>query len=219
MRPLHHAGASEHRSRKLATRPHLAGLAAFLVSGSALGRSGSYWVIPEAYVSPLAADAGDAPYDKPAEPWLIGGAIEAGFSLSAKWMPSLAAEFEYTLDLQAEGGDSAHESTQLAIPLRFRFLGVGDDSARLFLMAGLGYAILWEHNQEGAAGASDLRSAGVLFELGASCRFQLDRNVFLELGLVPRMQMTRASNGVGDSADAPLSRLSVHAFAGVPLSF
>jgi hypothetical protein len=179
------------------------------------------WLAPGVHGSPAAVGAGaeDGHYQVPDDLILVGAALETGLELTRGAIFSLGAEYNLVFDRNPEGRNGAVAFVGLNVPLRARLIGIGDEHQRFYLVLGLGYAALWDRTIQYAPVTTDgsaLHSTGAMYELGLCYRLLFDDRVGLEIGFVPRVQLTGAVNGASYYGGASFSQVSVPIHVSLP---
>jgi hypothetical protein len=81
--------------------------------------------------------------------------------------------------------------------------------------------VLWDRTDQYGRVTADgtaLRSSGALYEFGLCYRLRFD-HIGVEIGILPRLQLTGADNGVEYYSDAGFFQSSIPVRVSVPLSF
>ena len=144
--------------------------------------------------------------------------MEAGYAWQSVTL-SGAVEYENTIDTAPARSEPTVPLTDIVVPFRVRFLGLGSPG-RFYVLAGVVYSVLWDRTRQAGATSdgSALRSAGSVLELGACYRFPIAERLSLELGIAPRAIVTRAANGIGYFAEAGFQHYSLPIYVSVPYS-
>ena len=156
----------------------------------------------------LSASGEDGFYDRPSSPVGLWFELEPGLAVSETVSFSLAPSYGFVLDLDSEAQDDSVEATELHVPVRVRFLGIGGPEHWVHGLFGIGYTASWDENQQGATSGGSLRSSGFLMELGGLYRADFTEKDSLEIGLILRLQLMGVSNGEGVFDGANVTRLS-----------
>lgn len=198
-------------------------LLALLLPAPAEAGPAAPWLSPGFRGSSVAAGAygEDGHYEVPSDLVMFGEVLELGLTLSPSILLSLGVEHSTALDTDPGRGSGTLAFVGFDVPARARVLGLGSESGRFYVVVGVGYAALWDHSWQyppGTTEGASLRSAGSMFELGVAYRIRVSASASLEVGLIPRIQFTSASNGAGYLSDATFIQTSVPVCVSLPVS-